>query len=648
MFPANYLLETNISCNLLAYDNLHHPDVAAINAASAALATSNIPMIDAIGAVKVGWLHNSPILNPTREQLESSNLNLVIAARCDQRVVMLEGSANELPVAKFASAVAFGAQHAATVAGMIKGLANQVMPLKMALLSSQEDNHELQQWLVKNYRGFIVDVYSNAAHDKLSRDNALQSIKDHALSAARKLPEFSELSNSFLSDEFFKLAKTIIRERILDEGIRPDSRRLTDIRPLSCEVDIHKPLHGSALFQRGQTQVMATVTLDSLEMMTKTDAVSEVLVGRPEKNFMLHYEFPQYASGDMDTGAARANRREIGHGALAEKGLHPVLPKDFPFTVRVFAEVLESNGSSSMASICAGSMALLDAGVPLTSAAAGVAMGLITEADGKGRIVRHAILHDILGMEDYAGDIDFKIAGSKKGVTALQVDVKIPGVPLNIVEELFQQSSHKKSNWPATETMTVTPQQRSKLTGVAGVNIKHVQAVTGVRVTTNDDLSLQIFARNKESLEKAMAMLRELIEKKNPITLEFGNVYEGKIVQLEKNGAYVLIHPQMSPVFVRSSQLDMKMIHHSEAAGLPVGETVHLKYFGADPVSGEDRWSRRALLSPGGFAKRFLPKDDKVRAPSAKQTLPQANSDLLHDVSEDKVVEPYDSFVKER
>ncbi|KAF6033457.1 hypothetical protein EB796_008231 [Bugula neritina] len=314
--------------------------------------------------------------------------------------------------------------------------------------------------------------------------------------------------------------------------------------------------------------------------------------------------------GDLEVKGGAAKRREIGHGALAEKGLKAVVPKEFPFTIRVSAEVLESNGSSSMASVCAGSLALLDAGVPIKRPAAGVAMGLITKTNNR-KIEKHCILTDILGLEDYAGDSDFKIAGTSHGFTALQADFKLQGVSIDIItemtkasqeplnhilskmEECIAQPRDRKDNWPCTESISLPLKYRGKVKA----NMRHIEAITGVTISVNDDQSFGIFASNLQDLNSAKSMIEELQEIGSPVQFEFGNTYKGKIVELQQSGAYVELHQQMDPVFVRNSQLDIKKISHSEAAGLPVGTIVYIKYFGTDSASGEERWSRRALLS---------------------------------------------------
>ncbi|KAF6037154.1 PNPT1 [Bugula neritina] len=530
LFPGGYNHDTQISCQLQAFDRHNQPDVLAINAASAALAMSNIPWHNPVGAVRVGWIDNKPVLNPSRDVMSKSQLDLVVAALANADIVMLEGSAQEISMANLLEG------------NGIRGQAGQSHPFDESLTTPTSLSSLVNDWLIKNYRTFILRVFSTTTHDKYSRDNALQAILRHALTAAESNENLSNVSPSVISTAFSNLSKDVMRDVILDQQVRPDGRPLDRVRPISCEVDVLKPLHGSSLFQRGQTQVMASVTLDSLEAMSKADPATEILVGRSEKNFMLHYQFPQFASGDLEVKGGAAKRREIGHGALAEKGLKAVVPKEFPFTIRVSAEVLESNGSSSMASVCAGSLALLDAGVPIKRPAAGVAMGLITKTNNR-KIEKHCILTDILGLEDYAGDSDFKIAGTSHGFTALQVfslsvclsvyllnilfaDFKLQGVSIDIItemtkasqeplnhilskmEECIAQPRDRKDNWPCTESISLPLKYRGKVKA----NMRHIEAITGVTISVNDDQSFGIFASNLQDLNSAKSMIEELQE----------------------------------------------------------------------------------------------------------------------------------------
>lgn len=417
---------------------------------------------------------------------------------------------------------------------------------------------------------------------------------------------------------YYEIVKKIFRLLIFETNKRCDGRNLDELRKISCQVNLFKPLHGSALFQRGQTQVLCTVTLDSLESALKMDPMSMLLSGIREKNFFLHYEFPPYATNEIGR-VGGVGRREMGHGALAEKGLRHVLPKDFPFAIRLTSEVLESNGSSSMATICGGCLALMDAGVPISTPVAGVAMGLITEYDETDptRIVDYKILTDILGMEDYLGDMDFKIAGGKHGFTALQADIKVPGLPLKIIMETISNSYQAKTNileimgnvlseprkehsdkMPVVEDMEIPVHLRGKLLGLGGINLKKLYLETGVHINPKDDNVYHLFAPNKAALKEAKEMIEKLLQKDREPTLEFGAIYTAKIVEIRETGVMVTLYSNMVPILLPNSQLDQRKVFHPSALGLDVGQELKVKYFGRDPVSGHMRISRKVLQEP--------------------------------------------------
>lgn len=331
---------------------------------------------------------------------------------------------------------------------------------------------------------------------------------------------------------------------------------------------------------------------------------------------MLHYEFPPYATGEVGR-VGGVGRRELGHGALAEKALLPTLPNDFPFTVRLTSEVLESNGSSSMATVCGGSLALMDAGVPVTDRAAGVAIGLVTKYENNDtkHLQDYRILTDILGIEDYMGDMDMKVAGTRKGFTAIQADLKIPGIPLKVVMESLQKATEaktrildimreaiaeprkiKKDCWPVTESLKVEPQQRSQLIGPSGINLRRVYLETGCTATTEDETTFTLFAPSQSALEEAKEMFESYMVTKERIpNLEFGGIYTATITEIRDTGVMVTLYPNMPPALLHNSQLDQRKVAHPSALGLDVGQEIQVKYFGRDPVSGFMRLSRKVL-----------------------------------------------------
>ncbi|KAB0403068.1 hypothetical protein E2I00_011557, partial [Balaenoptera physalus] len=536
LFPAGYFYDTQILCNLLAVDGVNEPDVLAINGASVALSLSDIPWNGPIGAVRIGMIDGECVVNPTRKEMSSSTLNLVVTGAPKSQIVMLEASAENILQQDFCHAIKVGVKYTQQI---IQGIQQLVKEIGVAKRTPQ--------------KLFVP------------------------------LPE------------------------IVKHAHKCDGRDLTSLRNINCEVDMFKILHGSSLFQRGQTQVLCTVTFDSLESSIKSDRIITAINGIKDKNFMLHYEFPPYATNEIGK-VTGVNRRELGHGALAERALYPVIPKDFPFTIRVTSEVLESNGSSSMASACGGSLALMDAGVPISSAVAGVAIGLVTKNNpDKGEIEDY----------HYHGDMDFKIAGTTKGITALQADIKLPGIPIKIVMEAIQQASaakkeilqimnktiskpraSRKENGPVVETVQVPLSKRAKFIGPGGYHLKKLQAETGVTISQVDEETFSIFAPTPSAMHEARDFITEICKDDQEQQLEFGAVYTATITEIRDTGVMVKLYPNMTAVLLHNTQLDQRKIKHPTALGLEVGQEIQVKYFGRDPADGRMRLSRKVLQSP--------------------------------------------------
>ncbi|KAK8769324.1 hypothetical protein V5799_014211 [Amblyomma americanum] len=522
--PTNFLrrelgpTEKEILTSRVIVDGVNDPDIVSINAASAALSLSDVPWNGPIGAVRVGLIDGDVVINPTRRQMTQSVLNLIVAGADHNQVVMLEASADNVLIQDFQKAVRCGVKETQHIVRHIKEFQEACGHPKRTVERYFVPSPELVD-AARLLAGIRVrDILSDVNHDKVSRDEALSAVKEDVV---EKLQESFPGTEAYLLNEAFtSVVKEVFRQRVLTEEQRFDGRSLTALRNISCEIDLFQPLHGSALFQRGQTQVFCTVAFDSLHSALRSDPISVITGGIKEKNFMLHYEFPSYATNEIGrTGPI--GRRELGHGALAENALRPLVPKDFPFTIRLTSEVLESNGSSSMASVCGGSLALMDAGVPISAAAAGVAVGLVTVPDPECsyELSDYRLLTDILGIEDYLGDMDFKMAGTKKGITALQADIKIPGLPLKVVMEAIQQATEgkseilkimneviskpraqKKDNWPVSvhfldarhtpfmwhmrfslsERLEVPVHHRARFIGLGGHNLKKLTAETGV------------------------------------------------------------------------------------------------------------------------------------------------------------------------
>ncbi|XP_015171865.1 PREDICTED: polyribonucleotide nucleotidyltransferase 1, mitochondrial [Polistes dominula] len=617
LFPQGWNLETQLVCNTFAVDGINDPDVISINGASAALSLSDIPWNGPVGAVRVGIIDNVLKVNPTRQEMQESILNLIVSATSNNYVLMLEGSANNVSPQNLKKAIKQGVKECQSIIQAIKTLQKKCGKQKINFTIPEIKNVDgITECIKKNSENKIREILTNFNHDKLSRDNAISEVLVNMTDII--IEKYPETEQRVIENIYYKFVKEIFRSLIFETNTRCDGRNLQELRKITCQVDLFKPLHGSALFQRGQTQVLCTVTLDSLESALKMDTVSMLISGMKEKNFFLHYEFPPYATHDVGRLGV-VGRREMGHGALAEKALRSVLPKDYPFTIRLTSEVLESNGSSSMASVCGGSLALMDAGVPISSPVAGVAMGLVTQFDDQcpTNITNYKILTDILGMEDYLGDMDFKIAGDKNSFTALQVDVKIAGVPLKIIMETIEQSLVAKKEiieimnsalseprkdhsekMPVVEELEIPVHQRGKFLGLGGVNLKKLFIKTGVHVYSKNDDIYTLFAPNESALKEAKEIIEQTLQREREPVLEFGAIYTAKIVEIRETGVMVTLYSNMTPALLPNSQLDQRKIFHPSALGLEVGQEIKIKYFGRDPVSGSMRLSRKVLQDP--------------------------------------------------
>ncbi|XP_055594857.1 polyribonucleotide nucleotidyltransferase 1, mitochondrial [Uranotaenia lowii] len=632
LFPAEFRCDTQLVCNILAIDASNLPDVQAINAASAALSLSDIPWNGPVGAVRIGLVDKEIIINPTRKELQSSDLDLVVSATKQNLVVMLEGKGNVVNENELRMAIKKGTQEAQLIINGIEKLQKQSGKPKRTLDPLIPVDQEIEDAVRTMSEMRLREIFRDFAHDKISRDVAVSNTRGDTLD--KVWSSYPSVDPALISDVFNRFTKKVFREMVFEENRRCDGRYLDDVRKISCSVNLYKPLHGSSLFQRGQTQVLATVALDSPESALKLDHLTSLDTGVKSKNFFLHYEFPPYATGE--TGKiGPVGRREIGHGALAEKGLLPVIPSDHPFTIRLTSEVLESNGSSSMATVCAGSMALMDAGIPITEPAAGVAIGLLTKYENNDtkHLQDYRILTDLLGIEDYMGDMDMKVAGTRKGMTAIQADIKVPGIPLKVVMESLQKAmearfkvldimgetisatrSLRKDCWPVTDKMLIEPHQRSKLIGPGGLNLRKLYLETGVQVNQEDDCSFRIFAPSEAAMHEAKEYLDGLMKVEKIPDLEFGAIYTARIVELKDTGVMVTLYPSMPPTLLHNSQLDQRKIAHPSALGLEVGSDLQVKYFGRDPVSGFMRLSRKVLQGPATSLIRNLDRSTAINS----------------------------------
>ncbi|KAF7488138.1 Polyribonucleotide nucleotidyltransferase 1 [Sarcoptes scabiei] len=619
LFPKNFTCETQVTCNLLSLDSQNDPDVLAINAASTALALSDVPWNGPIGAVCVALDSNYEcITNPTRKERTEAKLNVIIAANETGNIYMMEAFANE-PIHEqhLIKCVSKAIRETKIInQSIIKLQKNHGKPKRsLESIAKPEEKHlEAIRMLAK---ARIQNVFADHSHDKFSRDRVLQEIRVDTLTSLNE--EFPGES-TILNDAFTIIVKRIYAEYVTETGSRCDGRKIDELRPISCEVDLFRPVHGSALFQRGQTQVLCTATLDSLDSTWRADSISAITQGIREKNFMLHYEFPQYAVNEI--GKSSIGRRDIGHGALAERALRPVVPVDNNFTIRLLCEVLESNGSSSMASVSAGSLALYDSGIKISSPVTGIAIGLIEYND------TNILLTDISGFEDFYGEMDFKIAGTKKAFTALQLDCKLEnGLSFKLLYEAIQKSNaarnqilnimndvideprlKSKENMPLYERIEIPLNKRSKFLGHGWSNAKRAMSEIGITITQDveDINAFNIFAPNQSAMDEFKEWTQKILSEPNVPELEFGAIYHCKVIEIKDNGVMIQIHPSMHPVFLHISQLDIRKVDHPSALSIEEGSTIPVKYFGRDPVSGQIRISRKVLQALESKVKDYI------------------------------------------
>jgi polyribonucleotide nucleotidyltransferase len=640
-FFKGFRNDTQIICNLLAVDGHNDPDILAINGASASLAISDIPWNGPIGAVRLGLIGDKILINPCRKEQDQSRLNLVMSANHVGNIVMMDGCCREpVLMQDFAKAMKFGVKECRAIIEAIKKLQKSYGKPKRALELVDLPSKEQILYIRELSQSKIESVLANHSFDKTSRDDAMMSIREEVLNDAQA--KFNETDQSILGEAFNKAVRYVYRQMLSKTRIRCDGRQFSDLRPINCQIDLYKPLHGSALFQRGQTQVLCSTTFDSPDAAFRTDSMTSIVSGIKEKNFMLHYDFPPYATNEIGRVGVMPDRREIGHGALAEKAIRPLVPENQDLTIRLNCEVLESNGSSSMASVCAGSMSLMDAGVKIGEHVAGVAMGLISDLDSEHEVdnqavndifsdeSKYSILTDILGFEDYIGDMDFKIAGTKKGITAVQLDVKPNlGIPFTVLYQAIQYAhaargeiinkmdktikvprKERKANHPVIKTISIPQHKVATFVGFGGSNLKKLMAKIGVRVsaygntdptelgaTKGDNFIL--FAPNQEAMLEAEEYIKSIVDKQREPELEFNGIYTATIEEIRPNGVMVTLYPSMTPTLLPLSQLDIRTVAHPSALNLEVGQQIQVKYFGRDPATGHMRISRKSLMMTG-------------------------------------------------
>ena len=604
LFPKGYLYDTQIITVLLSADGQNDPDMLSINGASAALMVSDIPFNGPVGAVRVGRVNGQFIVNPTHTEREASDLDLVYVGTQND-VIMIEGAAKELPEEEFVKALEFAHPFVQQIIAMQKELAAK----------SGKEKRQAPLMLVKDE---LLEIAYHIAGDrieaalytpsKVARGKAVEALKQEVKVAI--LSKYPEATGFDISQAFDYLQKKAFRVSILDRKQRCDGRGYNDLRPLTAETGLLPRSHGSALFSRGETQAVALTTLAPADESQELDGYTG---GDTTKRFILHYNFPPFSVGETGrTGAP--GRREIGHGALAERSIEPVIPAEsvFPYAIRVSSEIMESNGSSSMASVCAGILALMDAGVPITKPVAGISVGLVTEFNGD-QLNRYTTLLDIIGSEDHFGDMDFKLCGTDVGVTGFQLDLKLPGVSHKIMAQAIFEAKAARGKIlavmaaaldapraelskyaPRIETIKINPDKIGLLIGPGGKTIKGIVAETGAEINIEDDGSVHIYSNNPESLARAKQIINGMSKE-----IEIDEMYQGRVVSIKEFGCFVEVLPGKDGLCHISELADFRVNKTEDV--VKMGDVIWVKCIGIDD-KGRVKLSRKAAMKDRGEA----------------------------------------------
>ena len=537
LFHKDFKNETQVTCTVLSHDKENDSDIIAMIAASTALTLSGLPFLGPLGAIKIGYINDDYVINPTKEQLADSKLELVLAGT-KEGVLMIESEAHELSEQQMLDAVVLGQENYKIVIDAIISLAKKAAKDPWSLPEKDEEIKNLPADISKEYKNDFIKAYKIT--EKQKRSERLSILRGEINQKFEK----ETISSVLLADAIKNVEKDIVRGELINTGNRIDGRDTKTVRPIDCETGLLERTHGSALFTRGETQALVVSTLGTGQDEQRIDAID----GEYTENFMLHYNFPPYSVGEVGR-IGSTSRREIGHGKLAWRAIHPMLPskEKFPYTYRVVSEITESNGSSSMATVCGTSMSLMDAGVPLERPVAGIAMGLIKEND------KYVILSDILGDEDHLGDMDFKVAGTSEGITSLQMDIKITSITAEIMKEALAQA--KEGRFHILEEMgkaiqkpnksiskyapTITNLQINKdkireVIGKGGAVIREISETTGAKIEINDEGLVSIAAVDQKAGKDALDWIKGIVEEP-----EIGKIYEGKVIKIMEFGAFV-------------------------------------------------------------------------------------------------------------
>jgi polyribonucleotide nucleotidyltransferase len=599
LFPKGYFFDTQIISTVLSADGENDPDILTINGASAALMVSDIPFAGPIGAVRVGRVNGEFIVNPTHSEREESDLNVVYVGN-ETDIIMIEGEANEVPEEEFIKSLDFAQEHVKTLVALQKELAAKAGKPKrtFTLMLARAELLEIAYQVAGDR--IEAAIYTPG---KVARLKAVSALKEEVQKEiVAKYPETTPFE---ITQAFEYLEQKAFRVSILDRKTRCDGRAIDQVRDLEAEVGLLPRSHGSALFRRGETQALALATLAPLEEAQMLDAYTG---GEQEKRFILHYNFPPFSVGETGrTGSP--GRREIGHGALAERSVEPVIPSetDFPYAIRISSEIMESNGSTSMASVCGGTLALMDAGVPIRKPVAGISAGLVTDYSADGALQRYVILSDILGSEDHYGDMDFKLCGTDEGVTGFQLDLKLPGIPLSIMAEAIYRAKHDRATVlavmnaalaapraqlskfaPRIETLKIPVEKIGMLIGPGGKTIKGITAETGAEINIEDDGSVHIYSNNGEGLQRAKEIIASMFKE-----IVIGETYHGRVTGTKEFGAFVEVLPGKEGL-VHISELAEFRVKFTEDV-VKVGDQVWVKCIGIDD-KGRVKLSRKIAM----------------------------------------------------
>ena len=596
LFPEGFFNETQIISILLSADGENDPDVLVMNGAAAALSISDIPWSGPVATVRVARVNGQFIANPTHTQRKDSDIDLIYVGN-DKELVMIEGSAKEVSETDMMAAVEFAHVQCQKLVAAIRELTKLAGKTKRQVALRVVRPEVLAS--AKELVGAAI-LPAILTKEKLAREDAVHALKEKMTAGLKN--KFSDVTDFEIKESFYRIQSEAVRNSILRDNKRPDGRGARDIRPLVCEVGVLPRTHGSALFQRGETQALTMTTLGSKADIQDMDAWTG---GATSKRFILHYNFPPFSVGETRrTGAP--GRREIGHGALAERSIEPMIPAeaDFPYTVRVTSEILESNGSSSMATVCGATLALMDAGVPLKSPVAGISIGLVTD-EKTGKAIT---LTDIIGSEDGFGDMDFKVSGTRKGITGFQVDLKVTGLRLDLARQAFEQAREARlvildrmaqaiaapraelSKYaPRITTLKINPEKIGAVIGPQGKVIKAIVESTGCQIDIEQDGSVHIFSANGEAAKSAVAQIEGIVA-----DVEVGKLYHGEVVGIKEFGAFIELLPGKDGLLHISEMADHRLKSVEEV--MKMGDKVWVKVVGIDD-RGRVKLSRKAAMA---------------------------------------------------